>query len=102
MYALLTQLVECLLDVEKVSGSSPLQRTRQKRDEPVRSSFFVLRCAVTDWRPLSQSERDAQVHACVNLTSTHLLSVKTYGGQRKNIWNAYASAVHKFIEVLFA
>ena len=28
--ALLTQLVECLLDVEKVSGSSPLQRTKKQ------------------------------------------------------------------------
>lgn len=61
MYALLTQLVECLLDVEKVSGSSPLQRTRQKIDEPMRSSFFVLQCAVTDWRPLLQSKCGAQV-----------------------------------------
>ena len=44
-YALLTQLVECLLDVEKVSGSSPLQRTN-KAEKHTRSGmlFALLRC----------------------------------------------------------
>ena len=39
----LTQLVECLLDVEKVSGSSPLTSTKK---QPFQVAFFVLTVSV--------------------------------------------------------
>ncbi len=42
LHAILTQLVECLLDVEKVSGSSPLYRT-------IRESVVLLK---TKERPI--------------------------------------------------
>ena len=41
-YALLTQLVECLLDVEKVSGSSPLQRTSPNLKRTTRFGLVFL------------------------------------------------------------
>ena len=40
--ALLTQLVECLLDVEKVSGSSPLQRTNNSKNPLSHDKGFLL------------------------------------------------------------
>ena len=49
--ALLTQLVECLLDVEKVSGSSPLQRTNNEKSIPYLVCFFIV-ALYPDPRPL--------------------------------------------------
>ena len=63
-------MVECLLDVEKVSGSSPLSSTN-KTKATNSGCFFVLLPDDNRQRTLSQSERGAQVFASHSLRSNY-------------------------------
>ena len=61
-FGILTQLVECLLDVEKVSGSSPLYPTKKDLRRTVLGFLFI------------QSESDSEGLVCNHAYGVHVIA----------------------------